>query len=304
MRKAPSGGHYCPRFCTPNSDYIKIGGTEHPISARLKQINATASYADHGPWVLSDFLLVTDWQLVEKRMHRHFGVQKIRDAAGTRELFSVPPHSARTQLRLTPRNLRVGHEKTDQLFKDLALKLFLFRLFQISGLFGNLDIQGAWTLSILTSTMGGRWFTLNIGSHEVSFSTRPRNEVAPTHYLVLDRLILDYPETIIWVGKHGGTVEAADYKSARERAVVLSFQSDFGRAERIFGLPGVRRALIAYWFESLADLRERSVKSTYARYHSYDAVADLLEYKRATEDVFAGPNATAPKKHQLVVPTS
>jgi hypothetical protein len=271
---------------SPNSDYIKIGGTEHPISARLRQINGTASYADHGPWVLSDFLQVTDWQLVERKIHRHFEAQKIRDVAGTRELFSVPPHSARMQLRDTDPNLRVGHDKTARLFKDRALKLFLFKLFQLSGLFGNLDIQGSWTLSILTSTMGGRWFTLNIGPHEVSFSTKPRNEDAPVHYLVLDRLILDYPQTVIWVGKHGGAVEDADYKSARERAVILNFHGDFGRAERIFGLPGVRRALIAYWSESLADLRERSVKSTYARYHSYDAVAELLEYKRATEQVF------------------
>jgi len=131
---------------------------------------------------------------------------------------------------------------------------------------------------------------LNIGSHEVCFSTKGRNEVKPTHHLMLDRLILDYPETIIWIGKHGGAVENADYKSARERAVVVNFQSDFAAAERIFGLPGVRRALIAYWSESLADLRERSAKSTYARYHSYDAVAELLEYKRATENVFASAN--------------
>src|SRR5580704_9884412 len=252
---------------SPNNNYIKIGGTERPIDVRLRQINGTESYADHGPWALSDFLQVTDWQLVEGKLHRHF-----------------------QQLRSAPDNLRVGHDKTLELFKDRGLQLFLFKLFQLTGLFGNLDIQGSWTLSILTSTMGGRWFTLNIGPHEVCFSTKGRNDVKPTHHLMLDRLILDYPETIIWIGKHGGAVENADYKSARERAVVVNFQSDFAAAERIFGLPGVRRALIAYWSESLADLRERSAKSTYARYHSYDAVAELLEYKRATENVFASAN--------------
>ena len=277
---------------SPNNNYIKIGGTERPIDVRLRQINGTESYADHGPWALSDFLQVTDWQLVEGKLHRHFQQQRIRDIAGARELFNVSPHTAREQLRSAPDNLRVGHDKTLELFKDRDLQLFLFKLFQLPGLFGNLDIQGSWTLSILTSTMGGRWFTLNIGSHEVCFSTKGRNEVRPTHYLVLDRLILDYPETIIWIGKHGGAVENADYKSARERAVVVNFQSDFAAAERIFGLPGVRRALIAYWSESLADLRERSAKSTYARYHSYDAVAELLEYKRARENVFTPTNSS------------
>lgn len=191
---------------------------------------------------------------------------------------------------MTLGNLRVGREKTLRLFETRDLKLFLFKLFQLTGLFGNLDIQGSWTLSILTSTMGGRWFTLNIGPHEVCFSTKGRTGVNPSHYLMLDRLILDYPETIIWIGKHGGAVENADYKSARERAVIVNFQNDFAAAERIFGLPGVRRALIAYWSKSLADLRERSAKSTYARYHSYDAVAELLQYKHATESVFVPAN--------------
>src|SRR5260370_42463827 len=36
----------------------------------------------------------------------------------------------------------------------------------------NLDIQGAWTLSVLPRTNGGRWFTVNISPHEVAFSTR------------------------------------------------------------------------------------------------------------------------------------
>jgi len=157
-------------------------------------------------------------------------------------------------------------------------------MFQLSGLFGNLDIQGAWTLSLLPKTKGGRWFTLNIGPHEVAFSTRKAENGKFTHYLILDRLILDYPDTIIWVGLRGGEVEEARYASA-ERAVVVSFQEDFANAEKIFNLPGVRRALIAYWSEALADLRERQASSVFARYHSYDAVSALLEYKRAADEV-------------------
>jgi hypothetical protein len=269
---------------SPYSNYIKIGGTERPIGERLKGINGSAPYADHGPWGLSELLHVTDWQLVESSLHRHFHEQRVRDITGTRELFNVPPFEARKRLRLTDAALRIDHEKTEQLLQNVDLKLFLFRLFQLSGLFGNLDIQGAWVLSFMPSTVGGRWFTLNIGSHEVAFSgpcgRTPDNRF--WHSLVLDRLILEYPETIMWIEKHGGEVKEAPYARA-VRAVSLWFREDFANAEKLFKLPGVRRALIAYWSERLADLRERNVKSVYARHHSYNVVAELLEYKRATE---------------------
>jgi hypothetical protein len=62
---------------SPNSNYIKIGGTENPIRERLRQINGTASYAEHGPWELSDFLHVTDWHLVEGQLHRRFRQKQI-----------------------------------------------------------------------------------------------------------------------------------------------------------------------------------------------------------------------------------
>ncbi len=201
---------------------------------------------------------------------------------GAHELFSVPAHEARKRLRATDPTLRIDHERTKQLFANREVQLYLYKLFQLSGLFGNLDVQGAWTLSLLPKTKGGRWFTLNIGPHEVAFSTRKQENGKFTHYLVLDRLILDFPETVIWIGLRNGEVDDANYVSA-ERAVVINFQEDFANAERIFTLPGVRRALIAYWSEALADLRQRQATSVYARFHSYDAVSALLDYKRADD---------------------
>lgn len=269
---------------SPNSNFIKIGGTERPISERLRGINATESYAEHGPWQLSDFLHVTDWRLVEGGLHRHFHERNVHHVPRTQELFSVPPYEARQQLRDTDPRLRIDHERTEQLFSHREVYLYLYRLFQLSGLFGNLDIQGSWTLSLLPKTKGGRWFTLNIGPHEVAFSTRKSDEGKFSHYLVLDRLILEYPDTIIWIGLRAGEVSVAEYASA-ERAVIVSFQEDFAGAEKLFNLPGVRRALIAYWSEALADLRQRQANSVYARYHSYGAVSALLEYKRAEDEV-------------------
>lgn len=275
-----------------NSDCIKIGGTEKPIADRLRGINGTAAYANHGPWEISDFLHVTDWRLVEGTMHRHFQDRNIRNADGTRELFSAPPYEARQQLRLTNSSLRVDHDKTDQLLSDRSVRLYLFRLFQLSGLFGNIDVQGAWTLSVLPKTNGGRWFTLNIGPHEVAFSSKRSVDGKYTHFVVLDRLILDYPETIIWIGRHAGSVVEAQYVGA-ERAVLINFTEDFANAEKLFNLPGIRRALIAYWAEALADLRQRNAKSVFARFHSYDAVSELLEYRRATQQVFSFPKGTS-----------
>jgi hypothetical protein len=155
---------------SPNSSFIKIGGTALPIAKRLREINGTASYADHGPWQLSDFAHVIDWRLVESGLHRHFEARQIRDVMGTRELFNVSPHEARVQLRSVDDVLRVGHDTTLRFFTNRDLALYLYRLFHLSGLFGSLDIQGAWTLRLLTRTLGGTWFTLNIGRHAVAFS--------------------------------------------------------------------------------------------------------------------------------------
>jgi hypothetical protein len=270
-------------LASPNSDYIKIGRTEQPIRERLGGINRNEAYAPHGPWELSDFVYVTDCNHVESAAHRHFRDRHVF-VEGTNELFSVTPHEAREQLRLISAPLRVDAQRTDQLFHNSDVKPFLYRLFELSGLFGNLDIQEAWTLSVLPQTNGGRWFTLNIGPHEVAFSTRPLIDGKYSHYLVLDRLILEYPETILWLGKHGGDVQEANYKTA-ERAVLVSFDQDFATAELFFKRPGVRRALVAYWADTLADLRERNARSVYARYHSYDAVSQLLQHKRERDQV-------------------
>lgn len=266
---------------SPNCDYIKIGGTERPINARVLEINKSAGYKDQGPWAIADFLHVTDWSVVERGMHSHFNAQRIRQPQAI-ELFGLSSLEARTRLRQTPKTLRIGHEATVKIFKNLDVKLFLHDLFQISGLYGSLDLQGAWTISILPKTMGGRWFTLNIGTHEVAFSPSRMEDAKYEHYIVLDRLLLEYPQTIMWIGKMGGYVDDAHYERS-DRALSIRFWENFSDARKFLDLPGVRRSLVAYWFDALADMRKRQAKSTYARYHSYDAVAELLEYKYATD---------------------
>jgi hypothetical protein len=50
---------------------------------------------------------------------------------------------------------------------------------------------------------------------------------------------------LIWIGRREGAVQDAKYVAAR-RAVLINFDEGFANAEKFFGLPGVRRALIAY----------------------------------------------------------
>jgi hypothetical protein len=117
---------------SPNSDYIKIGRTERPISERLRGINGGEAYAPHGPWDLSDFVHVTDCVVVESAVHRHFQDRNVL-VVGTKELFSVAPHEAREQLRLISAPLRVDFQRTDELFHNPEVRLFLHQLFQLSG---------------------------------------------------------------------------------------------------------------------------------------------------------------------------
>ena len=270
---------------SPNSDFIKIGGTAKALRERLRGINNGSTYSMHGPWEVSDFLHVTDWRLVEAQLHTHFRKQHVKHIANTRELFAVPAHEARKQFARVAPSLRIGHEQTTKLFKRRDLSLYLFRLFQLAGLFGNLDIQGAWTLSLFTQTVGGRFFTINLGRHEVAFSPLSSADEG-WHFLVVDQLIKDFPKVAKWLRERGGGIENANYANAR-RAVRLSFRSTFADAEKLFAVDGIRRALIAYWADGLADLRERDARSRYARYHNYDAVYGLVEHARARQRVIA-----------------
>lgn len=273
-----------------NSPFIKIGGTEQALCERMRGINGSTGYAEHGPWELSDCLEVVDWQLVERRMHRHFGDRQSIEFAGVRELFSVPPSEARQILQAVEPDLRIGHKKTELLFKDRDFQIYLFKLFEITGLFGNLDIQGAWVFSLYPSSVGGRFFTLSIGPHEVAFTPKIRKKgEQPFHMLAVDRLILDYPEVDTWIKDHGGEIATTPYASAKDRAVSIYFEAGFAEAERLFHVSGVRRSLLAYWHDWLADLRERNVRSAFARYHNYDAVQALVEYRRARQRVIQEP---------------
>lgn len=274
---------------SPNCPCVKIGRTDTPPMKRLREINSNPEYRTLGPWNLSDFLHVVDSHLVERRMHQHFGAANSKDYDRIRELFRVTPFDARQQLQAVEPALRVGSDDTVRLTKDRDIEQYLLRLFAVSGLFGNLDIQGAWTLTLFTSTADGRTFTINIGTHEVAFSGLTDDENVTHHYIVMDALILRYPDVKRWLKARGGTIKDAPHKTARQGAVVLFFEDRFADAQAVFDLPGVRRAIIAYWADWLAEMRAKGTKSWFERYHNYDVTYKLLELRRAWDAVFLPP---------------
>lgn len=233
--------------------------------------------SSRSPWLLSDFRHVHDWRLVERLLHDRLAMHRIVDVDGTRELFAVAASLGREALDDVPREHFVRADEIDRMFQDRALALYLERLFRFSGLASWLHMQGAWTLRLFPSTAGGRYFTLNIGGHEVAWSPIPRRDEPGRHAIVVDRLIEDFDEVRDWLTDHDGGVREAVYKSSYGRAVILDFAGDFATAEHVFALPGVRRALIAYWSEALVDLHERAATSVFGRFHDYNAVAEIVK---------------------------
>lgn len=203
----------------------------------------------------------------------------MEDVAGQKELFRVPPQTASEKLeelaKLHP-GLIVARPKIDRMFQDETFATYMQRLFAFTGLLNWLDIQGAWTLSLFPSTGWGRYFTLNIGRHEVAFATTASKQTGgPIHSIVMDRLIYDFPEVRAWVLARRGALRDDVYASALPRSVAVQFSGSFQDALGFLRLDGVRRALIAYWSEGLIQLKERGIASIFARFHNWNAVAEL-----------------------------
>jgi hypothetical protein len=271
-----------------NSEYVKIGKTEKHPFLRLKEINLSENYSDSGPWDVSDSRQVRDCQAVETQLHRRFQDRRVRIDTGADELFAVAPVEARRALDEIDADMLTKREVVDRLTGDRDFSLYIAKLFAFSGLPAWLNIQGAWTFALYPSTGRGRFFTLNIGTHEVAFSALAQTDSAhPIHMLVVDRLINDFQQVRRWLEEHGGGMEPAPYASALPRATSLHYACEFAEAEKVLALDGVRRALIAYWTEALIGLRERGSLSLFARSHNYNAVARIIDGIRREERFFS-----------------
>lgn len=260
---------------SPSCEYIKIGGTEYPPLKRIKEINASEPYQSLGPWKLHDFRQVADWRKIETSLHYAFRSKQCKTIVGQRELFDLVPQRASRMLEdIDPAEV-IKKPKVDRMFQDEEFSEYMLALFRFAGLTHWLDIQGAWTLSLFPGTSGGRYFTLNIGSHEVAFSTLEKSDRPMTHMILVDSLIKDFKPVKKWLKQHDGGLQDDYYKSALPRATLTYFTGNFADAQAFLQLEGVRRALIAYWSEALIELKERGVLSVNAQHHNWNAVAEL-----------------------------
>ena len=255
--------------------YLKIGGTDFPPLKRIKEINLTEPYKSLGPWTLGDFRQVNDWRKIEHNLHYTFRSKKIDNIDGQRELFELSLQEASLKLNeLNPLEI-INKPKIDRMFQDDQFCQYLIKLFKFTGLMNWLDIQGAWTFVLFPGTNGGRYFTINIGPHEVAFSTLKRKTKESIHMIFMDKLILDYKNIKSWIKDHNGNIEQESYDRALPRSVAIEFEGNLNIVLEFLNLDGIRRAIIAYWMESLIILKERGVLSPYAKYHNYNAIAEL-----------------------------
>ncbi len=261
---------------SPKTELVKVGGTEFPPLKRFREVNSSAPYKELGPWSLSDFRQVKDWRKVEAFLHYAFRSKLDVEVIGAKELFRVAPQIVSARLTEIDPDQIVRKPLIDRMFQDSIFAGFIQRLFAFTGLLNWVDIQGAWTLVLFPGTAGGRYFTINIGPHEVAFSSLPRGgSVKQVHGIVLDRLIYDFPAVLKWVNEHNGEAQDDSYTTALPRSVLLMFKSTFAEANTLLQMDGMRRALLAYWSEALIGMKERSVSSVFARFHNWNAVAEI-----------------------------
>lgn len=263
--------------------YIKIGGTDHAPLKRLREINTCEPYKSLGPWTLHDFRQVTDWRSVEYSLHYTFRSQQVTSIEGQKELFDVPANAASERLGQLDASVIVRKPVIDRMFQDRELARFLEQLFRTTAILNWIDLQGAWTFTLFPSTGKGRYYTLNIGRHEVAFATLATKTQLPIHMIYMDKLVQDFEEPVAWLKKMGGNFSDEHCESCMGHSTGAFFSGTFDDAENFLQMTGVRRAIIAYWNEALVQLQERSSTSLFARFHHWNAVAELR--RRVLEDL-------------------
>lgn len=264
-------------LASKNCECIKIGGSDYPPLKRIKEINITEPYKSLGKWELADFRQVTNWRKVEYQLHYMFRSKLNRQQKNQKELFYLSIKEASDALNKVDESLIINKPKVDRMFNDKQLFNYLQQLFIFSGLTHWLEYQGIWSFVLFPATSGGRYFTLSIGAHEVAFSTLNKQDNLSEHMILVDRLILDFPNVVYWIKQHEGKFLENDYKTSLPRAISLYFKGDFQDTLEFLQLPGVRRALIAYWHEALFELKDLNKKSSYARFHNYNAIIKLYQ---------------------------
>jgi hypothetical protein len=260
---------------SPACEHIKIGGTDFAPLRRIKEINSGEPYKSLGPWSLHDFRQVADWRKVEHFLHYACRSKLVKSIDGQKELFALSASDASRQLELIDESQILRKPKIDRMFQDQDFSRFLGELFRLSGLMNWINLQGAWTFSLFPSTSGGRFFTLNIGTHEVAFATNPPKHYPSIFFFTMDSLIHDVKGVARWVTARNGALEDDLYPSGLHRSTSVHFVGGFDVATEFLHLQGVRRAILAYWGEALIKLQESGRLTMFSRHHNWNAVAEI-----------------------------
>lgn len=140
---------------SPNCASLKIGRTDRLPPHRLREINANPVYHQHGPWSIVQVAQVTDTVAVETRIHRAIRSRSNTGIRGQKELFDVSIAEACKLIRETPSHDELtSYPKLARCFFDSDFARYLDKLYGLSGMSNFIDDQGAWTLSLFTSTAG------------------------------------------------------------------------------------------------------------------------------------------------------
>jgi len=262
-------------LASPHCEYIKIGGTDHAPLKRVREINTCEPYRSLGPWTIQDFRQVIDWRSVECSLHYAFRSQRVTSIEGQRELFDVPVAIASEYLNQLDASVIIKKPVIDRMFQDQGLSQLLEQLFRTTAILNWIDLQGAWTFSLFPSTGKGRYYTLSIGRHEVAFTTLPTKTQLPIHMIYMDKLVQDYEEPVAWLKAMGGSFSDEHYESSMGHSTGVFFSGSLEDGRTFLQLNGVRRAILAYWNDALVQLQEKNSLSLFARFHHWNAVAEL-----------------------------
>lgn len=261
-----------------NCPYLKIGRTNTLPNRRLRELNSHEHYGALGPWEIVTYLEVTDDIAVETFLHRSLR-EKRRDAfRPCSELFEISPATALEKFDAIPKAQVRGFDKVARLYNTDNLYEFLRALFRATGLENFKSAQGAWTFSLFPSTSGGRYFTINIDRHEVAYALLPKGGKPATFCFVMDSLVWSYKDFKRWIKAHNGREIDSKYASGLERQSNVVFDGDLADALEFLKVAGVRRALLAYWYDLLLNAIDSSKTSLHQRFHNLAAVEAILAH--------------------------
>jgi len=268
-----------------NCDFIKVGRTDTIPGKRLAQINASKNYGPLGPWRQITSIKVVDTSTVEFALHQGLKIYKSSNHPGCNELFSITADAIRHRLAAVNLSYRPDAIEIDKLNVDQQFLRYLIRLFETTGLEHFMDQQEAWTFSLYPSTAGGRYFTLNIGKHEVAYSAPFYDdagvEVGIHHMIYADKLVRRDREFRKYLRSKSGRISILNhYVSALPYGRSIIFEGSFDDVVGIFDQPTLRRGVAAYWFDALLGLRDRGSRSFFARFHNHNAVTSIMDYLR------------------------